>query len=100
VIVELEADGELDGVRLVAVVTGTNPEAPNYPPARWLEREGWPGEVILDDDEHAAAGAYGLAGYPFIVTLDPDGDVVSRTSGEIPREALIAAADAARASGS
>ena len=99
VIVDLARNGDLDGVRLIAVITGTNPDAPNFPPASWLDREEWPGEVIVDDEDSSAAAAYGLAGYPYIVTLDAAGTVVSRTSGEVPADGLIELAQAAQQAG-
>jgi thiol-disulfide isomerase/thioredoxin len=95
-LVELEADGAFDGVRLVAVLTGTDPAAPNFPPTAWLDEEGWRGEVILDDRSAAAASAYGVGGYPFLVAIDAEGDVVARSSGEVPAEDVEALAAAAR----
>lgn len=88
-IVGLAKAGDLDGVRLVAVLTGTNPDAPNFPPAAWLQREDWPGDVLLDDDKFTAATAYGLAEYPFLVAVDADGHVVARSSGELPPEQVV-----------
>jgi thiol-disulfide isomerase/thioredoxin len=89
VIVDMMEAGELDGVRTVAVLTGTKESAPNYPPVAWLERERWAGDIVLDDEQSTAARAYGLTAYPFLVWLDADGTVVARTSGEIPREVLV-----------
>ncbi|HYI62383.1 MAG TPA: redoxin domain-containing protein [Acidimicrobiales bacterium] len=88
-IVEL-AGGEADiqGVELVAVATGTDPRAPNYPPGSWLAGEGWPGTVLLDSEEATAAAAYGVTGYPFLVAVDGDGTVVARSSGELGDEGL------------
>lgn len=94
--VDLMADGSLDGVRMVAVLTGTDAKAPNFPPVAWLEREGWAGEVLLDDDELTAATAFGRSGYPFLVALDADGTVVDRRSGERTPEEILAIAAAAR----
>lgn len=88
VLVDLAEEGVFDDARLVAVLTGTNADAPNFPPAAWLEREGWPGEIMLDDETFTAARAYGLDGYPFAVYLDADGEVVARTSGETPADAI------------
>jgi thiol-disulfide isomerase/thioredoxin len=90
VLVDLAEQGAFDGVRTVAVLTGTNPAAPNYPPVAWLEEAGWTGDVLLDDEAATAASAYGLAGYPFLVLLDSNGDVVARASGELPADALEA----------
>jgi thiol-disulfide isomerase/thioredoxin len=90
ILVDLAEQGAFDGVRTVAVLTGTNPQAPNYPPTAWLEEEGWTGEVMVDDPDTRAAAAYGLAGYPFLVVLDPNGEVVARSSGELPPEDVVA----------
>jgi len=87
-IVELAEAGELDGIRTVAVLTGTDEAAPNYPPAPWLEREGWTGDVLLDDADGPAAQAYGLSSYPFLVLLDGDGRVVARSAGELGEDGL------------
>jgi hypothetical protein len=93
-LVDLEGDGGFQGVRLVGVLTGTSADAPNYPPVAWLEREGWPGEVLLDDEEQTGALAYGLGSYPYMVAIDPDGRVVGRVSGEQPREVVEALLEA------
>jgi thiol-disulfide isomerase/thioredoxin len=97
VIVDLEEEGALDGMRTVAVLTGTDEAAPNYPPADWLIEEGWTGDVLVDDESTTAGAAYGLAGYPFLVFLDADGNVVARASGELGAEAITQLADAAKA---
>jgi thiol-disulfide isomerase/thioredoxin len=96
VLVDLEAEGALDGVRLVGVLTGTDPARPNFPPARWLDEEGWPGEVLLDDEDGTAAQALGLDGYPFVVYLDAAGEVVARTSGEVGEAGTRALLDEVR----
>jgi len=87
----VNAGGVPDGVDLVSVATGIDPAAPNYPPAAWLEREGWTVPVIVDPTNSVAA-AYGLSGYPFWVFIGADGNVRARTTGELPIadvEALI-----------
>lgn len=88
-LVTMAEEGQLDDVRPVIVATGTDDSAPNYPPAPWLEDEGWDGNVILDDEDYTAAAAYGLAGYPYLVLVDADGDVIARASGELGLEGLI-----------
>lgn len=95
-LVTLMEEGSLDGVRMVAVLTGTDANAPNYPPVAWLEREGWAGEVLLDDDQASAALAFGRSGYPFLVALGADGTVVDRRSGERTPEEVLAMAGAAK----
>jgi cytochrome c biogenesis protein CcmG, thiol:disulfide interchange protein DsbE len=69
-------------LRVVAVATGTDQNAPNYPPSRWLVDFGWPWEAMADSPSFVARDTYGLSGYPFIVIVDGDGKVVLRTSGE------------------
>lgn len=96
-LVDLEEQGAFDGVRTVAVLTGTDEAAPNFPPAAWLQDEGWAGDVLVDDEGTSAGIAYGLAGYPFMVMLDADGRVVARTSGELPAEDVVSLVEAASA---
>ena len=96
ILVDLQTGGDLDGIRTVAVLTGTDPAKPNFPPVAWLDREGWTGDVLLDDDAQTAALTYGLSSYPFLVLLDADGKVVARTSGEVPAADIVALADLAR----
>jgi thiol-disulfide isomerase/thioredoxin len=96
VLVDLMAKGELDGTRVVAVLTGTSPDRPNFPPVPWLQREGWAGDVLLDDDASTAAQGFGLSSYPYLVFLDSDGAVVARASGELPAKDIVALARQAR----
>ncbi|HEX4902206.1 MAG TPA: TlpA disulfide reductase family protein [Acidimicrobiales bacterium] len=87
-LVDLADAGELDDLRAVAVLTGTDESRPNFPPGEWIEDEGWEGEVLLDDADQPAAAAYGLSSYPFLVLLDADGNVVARSAGELGMEGL------------
>jgi thiol-disulfide isomerase/thioredoxin len=86
------AENDVD-VEFLAVATGSNATAPNYPPSVWLEREGWPVPTLYDDADSTAGKAYGLSGYPFWVILDSDGAVQSRFSGEVTDEQLQAVVD-------
>jgi thiol-disulfide isomerase/thioredoxin len=95
ILVDLSTSGALDGVRMVAVLTGTNADAPNYPPAEWLESEGWPADVLVDNDTFSAGSAYGLTTYPYMVAVAADGTVVGRASGEMPEADVLAMAAAA-----
>lgn len=84
-------DGNLpEDVDLYAVVTGTREDQNNYPPSKWLSREGWSEGILLDDPDQSAASAWGLTGYPYIVFIDADGRVVRRASGELPEADLDA----------
>lgn len=95
VIVKAAAERILPDVRLIAVATGTNPQAPNFPPGAWLTRESWPGEILLDDEDFTAAIAYGLANYPYIVAIDAAGNVTARASGELTAAQLAVIAQSA-----
>ena len=54
-LVALAEEGGLDDLDVVAVLTGTDASAPNHPPGAWLDREGWTGRVLLDDEGSPAA---------------------------------------------
>lgn len=74
-----------DGVEVVAVSTFHDPSRPNWPPDEWLEREGWPGEVIVDSED-AIAETWGLEGTPMWTFVNADGEVVARYAGRIEPE--------------
>jgi thiol-disulfide isomerase/thioredoxin len=82
-LVDLAKHGQIAGVDLIGIPTGTTNQAPNYPPSAWLAREKWPFPVVLDTAKAKAAQAYGLSAYPYFVFVDASGKVVGRTSGEI-----------------
>jgi thiol-disulfide isomerase/thioredoxin len=86
--------GTFDNVRTVAVLTSSDPAAPNHPPSAWLEREGWTGEEFYDDANNSAATAYGLSSFPFMVFFNADGTVSQRIAGEQTSEAVEAAVEA------
>jgi thiol-disulfide isomerase/thioredoxin len=82
-IVAMERAGQTSGVPVTAVATGTNENAPNYPPSAWLKDTGWPYPVLVDTSSGTAARAYGLAAYPYLVFVDANGKVAARVTGEI-----------------
>lgn len=96
VLVDLEAQGAFDGIRLLGLLTDSARGRPNFPPAAWLDDEDWPGAVLLDSSDLEAAEALGTSGYPFLVFVDADGTVVARTSGEVPAATLEALLDEIR----
>lgn len=73
-----------EDVQVNMVSTGVQADQNNYPPSEWLAQEGWSEQVLLDNPDQSAAQAYGLSGYPYMVFVDADGEVVQRASGELP----------------
>ncbi len=92
-LVEAERSGVFSDTELFAVATGTRSDLDNYPPSAWLEREQWPGRILVDTANSDAAQAYGVTAYPFLVLLDAQNKVIARTSGELTVEQLQAFVD-------
>jgi cytochrome c biogenesis protein CcmG/thiol:disulfide interchange protein DsbE len=89
-LIELDEGGDLPaGLDVVGVSTAANPGAPNYPPSEWMADNDWPWPVMADSDDLTALQAYGGTGFPFLVILDADGNVVGRKSGESPTTAEL-----------
>ena len=82
---------------VIAVATGTDQGAPNFPPSEWLASERWPElwPVLVDNKDQTAGNAFGLSGYPFMTLVGADGTVLWRNSGEISSEALTDAINTA-----
>jgi cytochrome c biogenesis protein CcmG, thiol:disulfide interchange protein DsbE len=83
----VKAGGVPSGVDLISVATSIRPDAPNYPPDAWLQREGWTVPVIADTT-NSVAGVYGLTFFPYWVYVGPDGNVRGRAVGELPVDQL------------
>jgi len=83
-----------EGVDLISVSTGVNPNQANYPPSAWMEREGWAVPVILDDAGYSVADAFGLSAYPYFVFVDGDGKVAVRLTGGLATATIESILDA------
>ena len=75
-------------MRVVGVSTAVDNTAPNYPPSEWLEGEDWPWETMADDADSSAFLLGGGSGFPYLVILDADGNILARDSGEKPADEL------------
>ncbi|MFM8506297.1 MAG: TlpA family protein disulfide reductase, partial [Actinomycetota bacterium] len=64
-----------DGLDVIAITTGTDDGAPNFPPSVWLANEKWPElwPVLVDNKDQTAGNAFGLAGYPYMTLVGADG---------------------------
>src|SRR5262249_35783453 len=87
----VDGGGLPQGVHLLSVSTAIDPQAPNYPPDEWLARIGWTAPVLVDADNTAAQAA-GLSAYPYFVAVARAGNVVQRTTAELPPRQLDAIA--------
>lgn len=91
VLLDWQAEGLIpDGLSVVGISTAASADRPNYPPSAWISDKGWTWPVMADSPDQAAAAAYGVSGYPFMVIVGADGTVKGRTSGEKGLEALDA----------
>jgi thiol-disulfide isomerase/thioredoxin len=79
----LDGETSKSGVSVMAVSTGVDSAAPNFPPSEWLAEEEWPAPVLADDADSSVADAYGLSAFPFFTVVDGDGTVLFRGSGEL-----------------
>jgi len=84
----LDAGNLPDGVDFYSVATSIDRTKENWPPSDWLEREGWPAPVVVDDQSNSIANAFGLSAYPFWVFVDADGTIAGRVSGGLSPETL------------
>ena len=103
-LIELEEAGRFpDDLKIVAVSTAVQPDAPGFPPSEWIVDKGWPWPVMADDVDPATeipvgAEAFGVNSFPFISVVGADATVLARWSGESEPDDFIARLDAALAS--
>ncbi len=84
-------DGLLpEGVDVYAVATSTSPAQANFPPETWLNVEGWTGVTMRDDDLSSSLAAYGGAAFPYVVYLDGENRVITRSSGGLQADQTLA----------
>ena len=95
-LLEWEASGDIpEDLQVVGVSTAVSADRPELPARPVAGRQGLGrGRCSPTTCEQTAAQAYGVTGYPFLTFIDADGNVVARTSGELPVEELQALVDA------
>ncbi|MFV0257520.1 MAG: TlpA family protein disulfide reductase [Acidimicrobiales bacterium] len=82
-------DGKVpEGVDIYAVSTGVIPDRGNFPPGLWLQQEGFSSPIMRDTTDSSAYQAYGAGGFPFVVYLDSENEVVARSSGELEESTI------------
>lgn len=80
-----------EGMDLYAVSTSVSAGRGNFPPLRWLESENWTVPTIRDTDSSEALINFGAGGFPYVVYLDGDNNVLARSSGELDANTIQAA---------
>ena len=81
-------DGIPADMTVIGVSTGVDNTAPNYPPSEWLVDKGWPWDAMADDPDSTAFVYAGGSGFPYLVVLDAEGNVLARDSGTKSAEDL------------
>jgi thiol-disulfide isomerase/thioredoxin len=88
-LVKWKASGEVPAeLQVVAISTNARPDAPNYPPSKWIADEGWTWPVMADDDNSSAAQALGVSSFPYIAIVGTDGKLITRWSGELGQSGI------------
>lgn len=88
VVAQLIEDGKLPpGIEVYAVSTAVDLSRGN-PPSGWFSAEEWSSSIVRDDAENSAFSAYGGAGFPYVVYLDSQNRVLTRTAGEFGPDAI------------
>lgn len=85
---DLIAAGKLPpDVEVYAVSTAVDLSRGN-PPSAWFANEGWNQSVVRDNQDNSAFVSYGGAGFPYVVYLDSENRVLTRTAGELGADAI------------
>lgn len=94
-LVEWGESGDVpDNLQVVGVSTAATEGRDHFPPAEWIAEDmGWDWPVIADDADQTAARALGTTGYPFLMFVDADGNLMLRVAGELPIEEVQRLAD-------
>jgi thiol-disulfide isomerase/thioredoxin len=85
-------DGVPEGMNVVAISTAVDSSRPNYPPSEWIVDKDWPAEwpVMADSVEATSFIFNGGGGFPYLMIVDADGNVLDRASGTKSAEDLAA----------
>jgi len=72
-----------ENLDIYAVSTSVDKGRGNYPASTWLEEAGFTPVTIRDDAASNALLAFGGSSFPYVVYLDGENRVVTRSSGEL-----------------
>ena len=85
-------DGLPENVNVVGISTAVDSTGPNHPPSEWILDRNWPTEwpVMADSVDSTAFVVNGGSGFPYLMIVDADGNVLARDSGAKSAEDLAA----------
>lgn len=85
-------NGIPEGMNVVAISTAVDNTAPNYPPSQWIVDKDWPSDwpVMADSSDSTSFVVNGGGGFPYLMIVDADGNVLDRASGTKSAEDLAA----------
>lgn len=86
----IEDGRQPDNLDVYAVSTAVDSTRGNYPPEVWLDKEEFSPIVLRDDSELSAYNSAGPAGFPFVIYLNADHQVVARSAGTLGAEQMQA----------
>jgi thiol-disulfide isomerase/thioredoxin len=92
-LIELRNRGGIpEGMNVVAISTAVRNGEPNYPPSEWIVDKEWPSEwpVMADSVESTTFVVNGGGGFPYLMIVDADGNLLARASGTKTAEDLAA----------
>ena len=72
-----------ENLDIYAVSTAVDSTRGNFPPEEWLSNESFTPTVLRDDADLTAYNSTGPAGFPFVLYLDADHQVVGRSAGTL-----------------
>ena len=90
-LIELNNRGGVpEDMNVVAISTAVTPGEPNYPPSEWIVDKDWPSQwpVRADSVESTSFVVNGGSGFPYLMIVDADGNVLDRASGTKSAEEL------------
>lgn len=83
----IEAGDKPDDVDIYGVTIAVRDDADNYPPSAWMAD--FPGTVMRDTIENEAAIASGVSGIPYVLYLDGENRLISRSIGSLTEDQVL-----------
>lgn len=85
----IDEGSQPEGLDIYAVSTAVDEGGGNFPPQFWLEDEHFAPVTVRDDQSSSALAAFGGSGFPFVVYLDGNNQVVARSAGGLDKDVIV-----------